>query len=166
MTAGTNASRVRSALATLLAAELGSTAVVSYSAPVNPDEQVTAAGTIAAVWTATRSADVETPVLGGGVLWLDETVTVEVVAQVLDLAGGAQVDVDEAAEDLLGAVIATIRNAPDLALTGTDGEVQTFDVVPVGWTADAGVIGDNPSHRGARFVLSVEATARLNLSTS
>lgn len=166
MSAGTNARRVRRALVDALTPRLDGVARVHYAAPVDPDAMTTPTGELAAVWTAYRSASIDLNVFAAPALVLDETVTIEVVCQVLRLDGTDQDTVDELGEDLLGAVLAEIRTDPTLSTLDDTDELLTFDVVPTGWSVDDvdnGVVGDNPGHRGARFRITVEATARLNL---
>lgn len=166
MAAGTNVRAVRRALVDLLTTRLGATVSVRYAAPTDAVELATTAGILDTIWTAYDDADLDVVTLGTP-LRLDETARVLVVAQVVRTDGTDQDTVDERAEELLRDVLAVVANNPEgLALTDTD-ELSRFDVVPLGWSVgelDNGVIGGDPSVRGARFVIRLEATGRLELT--
>lgn len=157
---GTSVVTACSALITALQADatLTSDGVnVSYGAPVLPTDLKAADGDYEAIWLGDASETEEIPLLTAGHLHRDETISQQLVIQVLKpTTTGTQLAADTRAVELLARVQDVLANNVDLGVV----DPARFEAVLSGWRLVRGHLGNTSGH-GARFEINVEFTARL-----
>lgn len=157
---GTALLRVKQRIVELLA---GQVANVAYQSPSDTQDVYGVDGSGVTIWwddQATANVDVKV-IAGADATWFDETVDLTLNIQALGTTSDHdQANRDAQAVEVLGTLLALIATDPTLGLT-TDSMIQTFHVLPRGWTCTTGMIG--PSTRGTVFSVMLETTARLTL---
>lgn len=135
---------------------------VAYQSPMDPEEVFGADGSGASCWFGDGAqGNLDIKLLGGPDLWIDETWIIPFVVQVLGRdTDDDQEAVDQRACELLGAVMGSFAD-PSFGIT--DDTIQTFAAVPVGAQPWAGGV-TGQGLRAARFELSIELMARLQIS--
>lgn len=157
---GTSLVRVREALEETLS---GFDINFLAQSPTQTSEIAGPDGTGRACWfdDDNIAATLEADEMLGGVLWIDEVVTIPIKLQALGAPSETQAQVDAAVSDMLGRLLAVVAADPTLSIADDD-QIQTYHVLPVGWTYDTGVIGEGPQRAGG-LTLTLAATARLKL---
>ena len=161
MAAGSALFRVKEALFTQLDLSILN---MLYDSPSSPDEVIGADGLGAVCWFSDEAqSELETNLLMGQPLWMDETITLTLVIQVLGRDSSYdQRTVDNTATEMLGVARAILLSNPDLFIPDDD-DIQIFHVLPRSYQYRAGFL--NHKGRAARFEQDVEVKARLKLAT-
>lgn len=161
MAVGTSLYLIKQALVT----QIGLTTLdVFYQSPMKPDELIGSDGLASVCWIGDdANAEIDTNLMMGTPLWVDETVTLELIIQVLGKdTSYDQPTVDGIAGEMLGDAIAVMLSNPSLNITDTD-DIQVFQVLPVGYEQHTGFLPTGA--RAAGFKLNIEGKARLKLAT-
>lgn len=156
---GTSLNRAKTALA----AALDSFDInFLYASPTTAEQVIGPDGTGRACWfdDDNINAELEPAYMVGGPLVLDEVITLPIKIQAIGQEStDTQEEVDAAASDMLGQIIAVVSRDPSLSVG--DDEIVTFHAVPSGWTYETGTV--DGTNRVGGFVLQIEVTARLSL---
>ena len=130
---------------------------ISYDAPILPTDLKSTDGDYEAVWLGDADETEQIPLLTAGHLHRDETITQQLIVQVLKpTTSGTQVAADTRAVAILTRVQDVLANNVDLGVT----DPARFEAVITGWRLRRGFLGNGQGH-GARFEVTVEFTARL-----
>lgn len=137
---------------------------VMYDSPTNTSEYMGADGYAAVMWLGDDAdATIDTPLLMGTPLWVDETINCELIIQVLGSdTSYDQQTVDQTAATMLGSAIAILLTDPSVGVAD-DSDIQLFTALPIGWKNYVGTLPSGA--RAAGFKLEIEVKARLKLAT-